>query len=451
MLRKEGSGKKRVDGKLCGTAHKGCKQNRHFTIPFRGERPAGHDAGYRAPEPDQHRHDTAAGQADFPQKLIHDEGHSRHIAAVFQNREEEEQCDNDRQKAEHTAHTRKNSVHNERLQCSVHMACCQRRVGDIRQPGYSHIQQIGKPCTDHIEGQPEYKPHNCDKYRDCRIFSGKDPVYPCASGMLPALLRLNHRLPANLLDKMKPHIRDGRRPVQTALQFHLTNDMFQHLFFIILQFKGFQNHLITLRQLGSRETERNTRALRMILNQMHDSVDTSMYCASFIIRTAEIHLSGTFLIFRQMQGMVNQLIDPFVFCRGDRNHRHPQQFFHFIDSDGTAILPHLIHHIQRDHHRNIQLHQLHRQVQIPFNIGRIHDIDNSLRFFPQDKFPCHHFLTAVRGHGINTRQIGDQCVGMSLNRTVLPIHGDTREITHMLVRSRKPVKQRCLSAVLISR
>ena len=56
-------------------------------------------AGNGAAEADEHRHDGLAGQADAPQQLVHHERHARHIAGVFQNRQEEKQCDNDRQEA----------------------------------------------------------------------------------------------------------------------------------------------------------------------------------------------------------------------------------------------------------------------------------------------------------------------------------------------------------------
>ena len=56
-------------------------------------------------------------------------------------------------------------------------------------------------------------------------------------------------------------------------------------------------------------------------------------------------------------------------------------FLHLIYQDRTTVIPYLIHHVQCENHRNIQFHQLHGQVQVSFNIGCIHNIDDSLWMF----------------------------------------------------------------------
>ena len=99
MLREECCGKKGVDRQLCGTAHKRGQQNGHFTVTFRWKSTACHNARNGTAKADKHRHDAAAGKTDLSQQLIHNKGYSCHISAVFQQRQEEEQCNNDRQEA----------------------------------------------------------------------------------------------------------------------------------------------------------------------------------------------------------------------------------------------------------------------------------------------------------------------------------------------------------------
>ena len=99
ILRKERCREKCVDRNFCRATHKGREQDGHGAVALRRERPCRHDCRDRAAETDKHWHDRFAGQADAPQKLVHDERHTRHIAGVFQNRQEEKQCDNDRQEA----------------------------------------------------------------------------------------------------------------------------------------------------------------------------------------------------------------------------------------------------------------------------------------------------------------------------------------------------------------
>ena len=55
-----------------------------MTMNLRSDDAFVEDEGWhRAAEPHQHRYNAAAGQADFPQQLIHDKGHPCHIASVL--------------------------------------------------------------------------------------------------------------------------------------------------------------------------------------------------------------------------------------------------------------------------------------------------------------------------------------------------------------------------------
>ena len=134
----------------------------------------------------------------------------------------------------------------------------------------------------------------------------------------------------------------------------------------------------------------------MIFDQMHDSVQASVYRTAMIICTAKILSSRTFLIFCHMYCMLDQFFDSFILCSRNWNDRNPQCFFHLIDQHRTSVISDFIHHIQCQNHRNIQFHQLHGQIKITFNIRCIYDIDNSLWMLIQHKIPCYNFLTGIR-------------------------------------------------------
>ena len=110
----------------------------------------------------------------------------------------------------------------------------------------------------------------------------------------------------------------------------------------------------------------------------------------------EINCLRTFLIFCYMNGMLYQFINSFILCRRNRDDRDSQHILHLIDQNGTAVFPHLIHHIQRKNHRNIQFHQLHRQIQISLNIRRIYNVDDSFWMFIKHKISCYDFLAGIR-------------------------------------------------------
>ena len=165
---------------------------------------------------------------------------------------------------------------------------------------------------------------------------------------------------------------------------------------------------------------------------------------------AEINLQGTLLIPGHMKRMANQLLDSLALGRRNGNYRDSKSLLHFIHLDRTAVFPQLIHHIQSHNHGNLQLKQLHGQIQIPFNIRGIHNIDNASGLFPDNKFSCYNFLAAVGRHGINSGQIRNQCIFMTADHSVLSIYSNSREISHMLLGACQLIKQCGFSAVLIS-
>ncbi len=122
-------------------------------------------------------------------------------------------------------------------------------------------------------------------------------------------------------------------------------------------------------------------------------MQTPVHCAPVVVRLTEILPSRAFLIFGDMHRMVRQLRNPLVFCRGNRYNRNTEQLLQLIDTDCAPVFPHLVHHIQCKHHRNIQLQKLHCQIQIALNVGRVHNIDNSLWVLIKHKIPCDNLLT----------------------------------------------------------
>ena len=85
--------------------------------------------------------------------------------------------------------------------------------------------------------------------------------------------------------------------------------------------------------------------------------------------------------------MLDQLVDALILRRGDGDDRDAQHGFHLIDLDRAAVSGHFVHHIQRDHHGDAHLQQLHGQVQIALDIGGVHDVDNGMGLILKDKIP----------------------------------------------------------------
>ena len=254
-----------------------------------------------------------------------------------------------------------------------------------------------------------------------------------------------------LVDEVEPHIRDGGGAVQTPLLLHLDDDVLDHLFFVLVELQGRLDALVALHELCGRKAHRDACGLGMILDQVDDAVDAAVDGAAVILLAAEIHPARPLLILCDMERMVHQLVHALVLCRRDGHDRDAQHGLHLIDADSAAVAAHLVHHVQRQHHRRIQLHELHGEVQIPLDVGGVHDIDDARGLLADDELPGHDLLAGIGRHGIDAGQVCDLRIRVIPDRTALAVHRHTREIADVLVGAGELVEEGRLAAVLVAR
>ena len=63
-----------------------------------------------------------------------------------------------------------------------------------------------------------------------------------------------------------------------------------------------------------------------------------------------------------------------------------------IDAHRAAIGAKLVHHVQRKHHGNIELHELQRKIEVSLDIGRVNDVDNGCGRIVDKKIARNDFL-----------------------------------------------------------
>ena len=66
---------------------------------------------------------------------------------------------------------------------------------------------------------------------------------------------------------------------------------------------------------------------------------------------------------------------------------------------------HLVHKIQGQHQGALQLQQLDGEVEVAFQVGGVHDVQNGVRTFTDDEVPGHDLLHGVGGQRVDPRQI----------------------------------------------
>ena len=315
----------------------------------------------------------------------------------------------------------------------------------------AHFHEVLEEQADDVEGEEEHQTHDGDKCRDGGVLAGEELIDAVGAQLLFALVGLDHCLRHQLLNEGEAHIRNGGGAVQPALLLHLHDDMLDHFFFVLVQLQGFLNAGVALHQLGGGKPHRDARRLGVILDEVLDAVDASVHRAAVVVLTAKIHAPGALLILCHMDGVVYQLVHALVLGGGDGDDRDAQHGFHLVDAHRAAVAAHLVHHVQRQHHGDVQLHQLHRQVKVALDVGGVHDIDDAGGLFADDELSGNDLLAGIRRHGVDARQVGDFGLRVSLDGAALAVHRHTRKVAHVLVGAGELVEQGGLAAVLVAR
>ena len=94
---------------------------------------------------------------------------------------------------------------------------------------------------------------------------------------------------------------------------------------------------------------------------------------------AEILPAGALLVLGRAQGVLYQFVNALVLRGGNGHHRHAKLCLQPVHVHGVAVCAHLVHHVQRNHHGNAQLNQLHGKVQIALDVGGVHNVDDAVR------------------------------------------------------------------------
>ena len=152
----------------------------------------------------------------------------------------------------------------------------------------------------------------------------------------------------------------------------------------------------------------------------------------------------------RFDGAVNQFRNALPLECADRHNGNPEFPTHFFDINGTAVGTHLVHHIQCEYHRNVQLEQLHGQIQVALNVGSVRDIDDTIRFLVQDVIAGDNLLLRIGAQRIDPRQVDDRAIRLSADLPDLLLHRHAREVADMATHPRQGIEKRGFPAVLVS-
>ncbi len=121
-----------------------------------------------------------------------------------------------------------------------------------------------------------------------------------------------------------------------------------------------------------------------------------------------------------------------------------------IETDLIAILLYNVHHVDRHHDWDSKLLQLCGEVEVTLEVRTIHDVQNRIRLCIDEIVSCNNLLQCVWRKGINTREIGNGHVAVSLQLAFLLLYGYAWPVTNILIGSGQLIKQCRFSTVWIT-
>ena len=230
------------------------------------------------------------------------------------------------------------------------------------------------------------------------------------------------------------------------LGLHFLDAVLNELQLVLVQFQPLPHVLIVFNELGGGEAHRQAGGLGVVLNLVDHRVDAPVDRAG----GAEVVDRRQGPVPGRGRGDADQLLHALVLYGGDGDDGDPQRGGHTLDIDGAAAGGDLIHHVQSQNHGDAHFQQLKGQVQIPLDVGGVHNVDDAVGLLVQDKVPGDNLLRRIGADGVDARQVHHRAVLLSPDGAGLLVHRHTGKVAHVLVGAGELVEQGGLAAVLVS-
>ena len=438
------------DGHFCAAGDESRGHHRDPPVPVLLNGPGSQNAWYAAAGGHQHGDNGLAGQTEFPENPVHDEGHPGHIAHVLQDGQQEGKHQNLGHKAQHRANACQNTVHHQAIQPVTDLQRCQ-----------SASQQVGQPLTEQhfvgpvgshgADGEREV-PHGDgvhQKHHPGENGQGQNPVRDnpvnfIGQGQSVLFLLPGHRPGHHIADVSVALIRHNGLSIVIQLPFAVPDVFFQMGQQLLVQIQFIAHPLVPFEQLDGVPAQ--IIAGNLALDGFFNVGQGMLHAAAEYM--GHIHMGVMPCQFHRFPGglLAAQALQGADFQTGAA--QSPAQF---IQIQSVPVFPHQIDHIHGHHHRMAQLDQLGGQVEVTLNVGAVDDVQNGVWMLIDQIAPGHHFLRGVGRQGINARKVLNDHLRVPLPGALFLLHRHAGPVAHILVGAGENVEQCGFSAVGIAR
>ena len=198
--------------------------------------------------------------------------------------------------------------------------------------------------------------------------------------MLAALVRADDGARAEALDERKSHVRERRLAVEPALALEGLDEAGERLALAFRDGELAFDQRVALDHLRRGEAHRQTRRLCIGIDEVHERMDAAVHLAERIARLlsrgAKVDVPRDLAVHRNVHRVIDKLVDALVLHRRNGHDRNAKRRLELVDAHRAAVCGELIHHVEREHHGNIEFHQLQREIKVALDVGRVDDVDN---------------------------------------------------------------------------
>ncbi len=142
--------------------------------------------------------------------------------------------------------------------------------------------------------------------------------------------------------------------VGVQLPFHFGNIVLDHILLVVGKPQGFHHRSVAFHKLCGGKARRNVNPLGVVFYHMGNGMDRPVDGAA-----AEIlpfwHTFDTC----SFDCKINQFFHSLILTGGNWDNRNADRFLKCFNFYGSPVGSDFIHHIQRNHHWNVQFNELH--------------------------------------------------------------------------------------------
>ena len=272
--------------------------------------------------------------------------------------------------------------------------------------------------------------------------------------MLATFVRADDGARAEALDEREPHVRERRLAVEPALTLKGLDEAGERLTLALGNAELALDQRVAFDHLRRGEAHRQTRCLRIGIDEVHERVNATMNLAERIARLlacgAKVDVPGDLAVHRNVHRVVDKLVDTLVLHRGDGHDGNAERRLELVDAHRAAVRGELVHHVESEHHRDVELHQLQREIKVALDVGRVDDVDDRGGLLLDQEVARHDLLVRVRRERVDAGKVDHRRLGMTAQLALLLVDSDAREVADMLICTCELVEQRGLAAVLVA-